>query len=136
MSELALTSEDVTPENDSNTAQRVPSTSNNRRTTPRNSNRQFTNTSRDFEGATPSIGGILALRSENIVKKMNYDSFCEKIGVYIMKEFKNRENFNEVTKNPLEDVIKNLEANSKPIELTNEEKKSSVETEIEKEEIK
>ena len=136
MSELALTSEDVTPENNPNPAQRVLSTLNNRRTTPQNSNRQVTNTSRDFEGATPSIGGILALRNEIIVKHLNYNYFCEKLGIYIMKEFKNRENVIEVTKNSLEDVIKNFKADLNPIELTNKEKKSSVETEIKKEEIK
>ena len=136
MSELALTSEDATPENVPNPAQNVPSTLNTKRTTPRISNRQVTNTPRDFEGATPSIGGILALRSENIVKKVNYDSFCEKLGVYIMREFKNGENVVEITKNPSEDVVKNFETIYKPTELSDEEKKSSVNTEIKKEEIK
>ena len=45
-------------------------------------------TSRDFEGATPKIGGILALRSENITKKVNYDVFCEKLATYVMNELK------------------------------------------------
>ena len=136
MSKLAQTSEGVTPKNDPNMAQRVSSTQNNRRTTPRNSNRQVPNTSRDFEGATPSIGGILALRSENIVKKVNYDSFCDKLGVYIMREFKNGENVVEVTKNPSEDVVNIFEAVYRPTELSDEDKKSSVNTEIKKEEIK
>ena len=33
--------------------------------------------STDFEGATPKIGEILALRSENMTNKVNYDQFCE-----------------------------------------------------------
>ena len=46
-------------------------------------------TPRDFEGATPRIGGILALRSENMTKKVNYDQFCEKLYIFIMNVFKN-----------------------------------------------
>ena len=30
-------------------------------------------TPRDFEGATPQIGGILAIHSENMIKKVDYD---------------------------------------------------------------
>ena len=45
-------------------------------------------TPRDYAGAVPEIGGILALRSENLTHKVNYDIFCEKLGVYIMNEFK------------------------------------------------
>ena len=65
---------------------------------PRRPNTNFTSTPRDFEGVTPKIGGVLALRSENMTKKVNYDIFCEKLGVYIMNEFKGGENVVEVTK--------------------------------------
>ena len=74
-----------------------------RRNTTRSSRRpntNFTSTSRDFEGVTPKIGGVLALRSENMLKKVNYDIFCEKLGVYMMNEFKGGENVVEVTKKP------------------------------------
>ena len=40
---------------------------------PRRPNTAFNNTPRDFDGVTPKIGGILALRSENMTKKVNYD---------------------------------------------------------------
>ena len=53
-----------------------------------------------------------------------------------MKEFKNGENVIQVTKDPSENVVMNFEAYCKPKELTDEEKKSSVETEIKKEKIK
>ena len=33
---------------------------------------------RDFKGDTPDIGGIIALRSENVNMKISYDQFCEK----------------------------------------------------------
>ena len=127
--------DNVMPDINANTAQRVSASVNSRRTTQRNVYQQVMNTLGDFEGVTPRISGILALRSESIVTKINYDCFYEKLGVYIMNEFKNRKNVVEVTKTPPEDVIKNFEANSKPTELTNEKKKSSVETEIKKEEI-
>ena len=62
-------------------------------------------TPKDFEGATPKIGGILALRSENMTNKVNYDIFCEKLGIYIMNDFKGGENVVEVTKNQETDII-------------------------------
>ena len=72
-----------------------------RRNTTRNSRRpntNFTSTPRDFEGVTPKIGCVLALCSENMLKKVNYAIFCKKLGVYIMNEFKGGENVVEVTK--------------------------------------
>ena len=65
-------------------------------------------TPKDFEGATPKIGGILALRSENMTKKVNYDQFCEKLYIFIMNVFKNGDSVVEVTKNPSADIIENF----------------------------
>ena len=53
---------------------------------------------RDFEGAKLKIGGILALQSENMTKKVNYDQFFEKFYIYIMNNFRNRDAIVEVTK--------------------------------------
>ena len=89
---------------------------------PRRPNTTFTNTPRDFDGVTPKIGGVLALRSENMTKKVNYDIFCEKFGVYIMNDFKGGENVVEVTKNQTIDIISSFEKENKPVELTDEEK--------------
>ena len=55
-------------------------------------------TPRYLEGATPKIGGISALRSENMIKKVDYNKFCEKLHTYIMNEFKNVDAIVEVTK--------------------------------------
>lgn len=60
---------------------------------------------RDYEGATPSIGSILAIRSKNVSKNVDYDVFCKKLQIYITNEFKNRDHIVEVTKNPSEDVL-------------------------------
>ena len=76
-----------------------------RRSTPHINNRDGMTTSRDFEAATPGIGGDLVLRSVNNVEKVTYDVFCEKLGIYTMKDFKNSEHIIEVTKDPKEDVL-------------------------------
>ena len=89
-------------------------------------------TPRDFEDAIPNIGGILVLRSENVIKKVNYDKFCEKIHTYIMNELKNGDTIVEITKNHSLDVIGDFENNNKPVELTDAEKKSTVDVEIHK----
>ena len=78
---------------------------------------QQSSTSRDFEGATPKIGGILGLRSENVSKKVNYDAFCEKLAIYVMNELKDGDAIVEVTRNPSADIIAHFEANNKPTEL-------------------
>ena len=103
---------------------------------PRRPNTAFANTPKDFEGVTPKIGGILALRSENMTKKVNFDIFCEKLGIYVMNEFKGGENVVEVTKRQTTDIISSFEKENKPIELTNEEKNNTIDVEIKKEEIK
>ena len=46
---------------------------------PRCTNNAFNNTPKEFEGATLKICSILALRNENVTKKVNYDAFCEKL---------------------------------------------------------
>ena len=103
---------------------------------PRRPNTAFTTTPKDFEGATPKIGGVLALRNENVAKKVNYDAFCEKLGIYVMNEFKSGENVVEVARNQNTDIISLFVKDNKPIELNEEEKKSTIDVEIKKEEIK
>ena len=93
-------------------------------------------THRDFAGDTPKIGGILGLRSENVTKKINYDLFCEKLGTYIMTEFKNGDAVFQITKEHSADVLAIFITNNKPNGLTDEEKQDSVNVEIHKEEIK
>ena len=54
----------------------------------------------------------------------------------MMNEFKGGENVVEVTKNQTIDIISFFQLNNKPAELTDEEKKSTIDVEIKKEEIK
>ena len=93
-------------------------------------------THRDFAGNTPKIGRILGLCSENVTKKINYDLFCEKLGTYIMTEFKNGDAVFQITKEHSADVLAIFITNNKPNGLTDEEKQDSVSVEIHKEEIK
>ena len=92
--------------------------------------------SKTYEGDTPEIGAVLALQNENVDKKVNFTVFCERIGTYIMKEYKNGEDVISVTKDTDVDVIKEFKKEKKPEDLTDEERKSNVEVEIKKEEIK
>ena len=96
----------------------------------------FAFSTKDFEGATPKIGGVLGLRSEYVTKKISYDNFPEKLGIYIMTDLKGGENIVEVTKQTNTDIIGDFETLYKPVELTDEEKKSSIETEIKKKRLK
>ena len=101
----------------------------------RNVNQQ-SSTSRDFEGATPKLGAILALRSENITLKTNYDRFLEKLATCIVNELKDGDFIVEITKNPKVKIIENFVHNNKPTELSDDEKEFTVDVEIHKEEIK
>ena len=89
---------------------------------------------RDFAGATPKIGGVLGLRSENVTKKVTYDSFCEKLGIYVMNGFKDGDAIVEVTRNHNADIISEFETNNKPEPIDSA--ASDVDKEIHKEEIK
>ena len=79
MSETApATESEQTPSESVNTpssgAERDAHLGNRRNSTrgPRRPNAAFANPPKDFEGVTPKIGGILALRSENMTKKVNF----------------------------------------------------------------
>ena len=60
----------------------------------------------------------------------------EKLAIYIINELKNGDSIIEVTKNPNATIIKDFQKDNKPKELSDEDKKSTVDVEIHKEEIK
>ena len=90
---------------------------------------------RDFSGATPQIGGVLALRSENTTKKVPFDVFLEKLETYIMNEMKQGEHLVDIAKDPKNDVVAFFESTYKPADI-NESSATTVEKEIQKETIK
>jgi len=72
----------------------APRAKNIRNRRPRNTANNATNifsAQRHFEGATPAIGGVLALQSENVNKKLSYDRFKERLETYVMKKISGRE---------------------------------------------
>ena len=89
-----------------------------------------TSTNKDFGGAIPKLGGILALRNENVTKKVNYDRFLEKLGIYIVNELKVGDHIIEVTKNPKLKIIEGFMASNKPTELSDDLKKSTLDVEV------
>ena len=91
---------------------------------------------RDFEGATPKLGAVLALRSENIIKKVNYDRFLEKLAIYVVNELRNGDAIVEITRNPNAKIVEEFQKDNKPEELSEEDRESTVDVEIHKEEIK
>ena len=92
--------------------------------------------SKDFKGATLEIGGILGLRNKNVSKKLNFDTFCSKLGIYLPKELKNGEHVFTVTKVIYDDPVTDYEAENKLIKLTDEENKIDMEVDIKREEVK
>ena len=135
----------TTPENDDTVGQSQLQTGNdtnrqNSSTQPRatirprdnHTNSVVSSTHRDFAGDTPGIGGVLALRNENVSLKKNYDKFCDKLRTYVMKELKNGEHVVQIIENPEADVKASYEKTYKPKDLTTKEKDSVVEVEIKK----
>ena len=82
----------------------------------------YRSTPKDVEGATPKIGSILALCSKNMIKKVNYDKFYEKLHTHIMNEYKNSDAIVEVSTNHSADITGDFENNNKSIELMDTEK--------------
>ena len=61
---------------------------NNRKLHDKRRDNNIVHVSKTYEGDTPEIGAVLGLQNENADKKVNFAVFCEKIGTYIMKEYK------------------------------------------------
>ena len=49
-----------------------------------NSGTHFGSNEKNFEGAQPSVGGILALKTERLEKKITFEIFKEKMKTYIL----------------------------------------------------
>ena len=90
---------------------------------------------KDFAGATPQIGGVLGLRSENVTRKIPFDVFLEKMETYIMNEMRQGEHLVDITKGHNVDVVATFESTQKPTAI-DESTDSEIDKEILKEEIK
>ena len=67
-----------------------------------------------------------------MTKRVSYDSFCDKLEIYIINEFKGGENVVEIARNPLVDIVSKFEMNNKSVKLTDDEKQSDIDVEIKK----
>jgi len=76
------------------------------------------------------------MRSENLQKKVTFVTFCEKTHIYVMKELKNGESIVYILTDSNADILKNFEDANKPSVLAKEEKKSFVDQDIYREEVK
>ena len=51
-----------------------------------NNNRTLVETAdKNYEGDTPNVGTLIALRTGNLTKKLTFDTFREKLATYINK---------------------------------------------------
>ena len=78
----------------------------------------------------------MALCSENMNKKVNYDRFLEKLAIYVVDEFKYGDSIVEVTKDPNAAIVDDFQKENKPEELRGEAKESTVNVETHKEQTK
>ena len=89
----------------------------------------------NFEGAEPKVGAVLALKIERMTKKEPFDIFKEKLMNYMGREIENSNDLMCILTtgdNPVDEY----EKNNMPKDLTDEEKKSEVRVQMQKERIR
>ena len=69
---------------DQRQSQRRRNNSSNRRGNSNDTN-VIANANKDFEGETKDVGGVLGLQTEKITHKVSFDTFCEKVNGYMIK---------------------------------------------------
>lgn len=78
----------------------------------------------NYEGSIPEIGGVLHLNTGNFINKIRFDMFCERLAMYIMKEFINSPDVAVIMKDIKENPAAIFELHNKLDDLTEEEKRS------------
>jgi len=82
----------------------------------------ITSVTKGYEGDTPELGGVLGLHTENVDKKVSFHVFCEKLGIYIMKNFDQGEDVFSITTSIDADPVADYKTDNKPEQMTDEEK--------------
>ena len=90
---------------------------------------------KNYDGDTPEVDSILALRTEKITKKLTFDTFREKLATYINIELTHATDVVCVVKH-IKGTKINFYNNNKPKDLTEEEAKSSMNKMIQDQEVK
>ena len=91
--------------------------------------------SRQFEGAEPKVGAVLALSSERIDKKLPFEQFKDKLVNYVGREFPNGDDIVCIIKSH-KDPKPAFDKKHLPEELSEEDKKSDIKVKIQSERIK
>ena len=90
---------------------------------------------RSFKGEQPGISAVLVTRTNNIENKVTIDIFCEKLGNYILREITNTSEVVCVVRD-MKCPIKYSENNHKPNLMSIHDLKDSINTEIQKHQLK
>ena len=100
-----------------------------------NANNTTTPNGKSFQGRIPSVGAVLALKHERIDKKTSISVFLEKLSGYAFSTYDDGELLAPFFTDQ-KDPLSSFNTTHKPVALTDDQKKSEIETEIHKEEIK
>ena len=101
----------------------------------RNNNRTIVDTEdNNYRVDTPKVGRMIALHTENFNKKLNFDTFREKLATYINKELKRATDVVCVLKH-MKDP-KYIDNKNKPKEPTEEGKNPSMKNMVQDKEVK
>jgi hypothetical protein len=90
---------------------------------------------KSWEGDEPKIGGVLGLRSEWMEKKVSFEVFLEKMTDYTLREIKNSRDVVSAVRD-MKHPKKGFEKINMPTELSDVQKKSSIEVAIQEQRIK
>ena len=85
-----------------------------------------------YEGDTPAVGAVLALKHERFHKKVPFSQFVEKVYGYVLSNFKDGGDMKPIFKD-FKDPLATLQANHMPRAIENP---SEIEKEIQRERIK
>ena len=130
--EATVVAEETTTGNQASTGSRHK---NHNRGKNRNNNVHMETEDRNYEGDNPEVGGILALKTEKIAKKLTFDAFREKLTTYMNNELSHATESVCIVKN-LKDPHGTFDDKNKPKKLSDEKEKLPIERMIQDQEIK
>ena len=133
--EVATTAPSAGAENNATSNSSESNTNNpaRRRNNRRNVNVDLVNKS--FEGETPDIGAVLALKSEKVDKKLTFDSFREKLSDFLMKKLDHAKDVVAIVKT-MKDPSPAFHTKHKPTDMSSAKKESATEVSIHQQKIK
>ena len=99
-----------------------------------NSAVHFGSNDKEFEGAQPSIGGILGLKTERLQHKVTFEIFTEKLKTFILSDFKNPKDVLPTLR--LVDPLIGFKARNAPAALSDQEKGEEIEQQMQSMRIK